>query len=111
MLNKKLLKKLLNKKKGDKALSKTIFKLVQDFEDNNIETVEDLLSIRPDADKVHADGFYFFNMKDSRTMIMIVSEDDQAAILWCDSHDKYELTFKNNKSTIKKWLKNKNYIE
>jgi len=111
LLNKKLLKKLLNKKKGDKALSKAIFKLVEDFEANSIETVKDLLNIRPDADKVHPDGFYFFNLRDHRTMILIVFEDDQATVLWCDSHNKYELTFKNNKNTIKKWLKNKNYIE
>jgi mRNA interferase HigB len=44
-------------------------------------------------------------------MILIEFEDDgEATIVWCGSHDEYETTFKNNKSTIKKWLNNQGLI-
>ncbi len=69
-----------------------------------------LLNARPDADRVHADGFYFFDLSDHRTMILIVFAEGEATIVWCGDHDKYTTTFKNNKNTIKKWLREKNWI-
>ena len=43
-------------------------------------------------------------------MIVLAFEEDESTILWCGNHDKYELTFKNNKDTIRKWLKLKKQI-
>lgn len=43
-------------------------------------------------------------------MILLEFNDDEASIVWADSHDNYEKTFKNNKSVIKKWLKSRDYI-
>jgi hypothetical protein len=31
-------------------------------------------------------------------------------VTWAGSHDEYELTFKNNKNTIEKWLRRNGYI-
>jgi hypothetical protein len=48
---------------------------------------------------------------DQLVMILIEFEDNgEATIVWCGSHDEYETTFKNNKSTIKKWLNNQGLI-
>lgn len=110
LLNKKLLKKHLNKNRGNKSLAKAIEKLIDDFELNSIKTVEELIKIRSDTDKIHPDNFYFFNLKDHRTMILVLFDEDESTILWCGNHDKYELTFKNNKNTIRKWLKSKKQI-
>ena len=45
-------------------------------------------------------------------MILIEFEEEsgEATIQWCGSHDEYEITFKNNKNTIEKWLKDKGLI-
>lgn len=43
---------------------------------------------------------------------MIEFDDEgEATIVWAGTHDEYEKTFKNNKSTIRKWLVDRNYIE
>jgi mRNA interferase HigB len=43
-------------------------------------------------------------------MILIEFEEDRASIVWCGTHDDYELTFRNNKATIKKWLQIRKWI-
>jgi hypothetical protein len=65
---------------------------------------------RNDAEKVHPDGFYFFNLTAHRTLILIEFSDNESTIVWCGNHKDYESTFKNNKNTIRKWLKSKNWI-
>lgn len=65
-----------------------------------------------DADRVHTDGFYFFDINIHRTLILIEFDDDgEATIIWAGTHQEYESTFKNNKPTIEKWLRNKGYIK
>ena len=90
LLNQKLLKKHLDKNRGNKSLVKAIDKLIADFETNSINSVEELLHIRSDADKIHSNNFFFFNLKDHRTMILVVFEEDESEVLWCGNHDKYE---------------------
>ena len=59
-----------------------------------------------------ADGFYFFNIIQHRTLILIeFDEEGDASIIWAGTHQEYEHTFKNNKNTIEKWLRNNNYID
>lgn len=70
-----------------------------------------LTDIRKDADCVHSDGFYFFNISIHRSLVLVdVDEDGEATIIWAGSHDEYERIFKNNKSTIEKWLRKNEYI-
>jgi len=107
LLNQKLLLKHLSKNKGNKLLKQAIYKLVNDFESNRILNEEDLKRIRPDADRVHSDGYYFLNIKDSRTMVLIIFDEEESMVIWCGNHDKYQSIFRNNKNTIKKWLKSK----
>lgn len=106
-----MLIKYEKKNLGNKALSKAISKLTSDFENSEIKTYQQLLKLRPDADKVHPSGFYFFNLNSHRTMILVEFSNDDASILWCGNHKEYQSTFKNNRSTIKKWLKSKNLIK
>lgn len=71
-----------------------------------------LTEIRKDADCVHSDGFYFFDINIHRTLILVELDDDgEATIIWAGTHQEYERVFKNNKSTIEKWLRDKNHIE
>ena len=40
-----------------------------------------------------------------------LDDDGEATIVLTGSHQEYESIFKNNKSTIEKWLRNKGHIE
>lgn len=111
IVGKKLLEKLKRKNQGNIALKMAIDDLIRDLENHTFQTQEELKNIRPDADSVHSDGFYFFNINVHRTLILIEFEEDgEATIVWCGSHDKYEETFKNNKDTIHKWLRDREWI-
>lgn len=110
LTNKKVLEKLKRENRGNATLSKAIDRLIKDIHENNWKDQNELDKIRPDADNVHSDGFYFFNINIHRTMILIEFEDSEATVVWAGTHQEYELIFKNNKNTIKKWLKYNNWI-
>ncbi len=112
VIGKKHLQKLKVKNLGNTSLHSAIDELIGVLESKNWKTPLEIKADRPDADRVHSDGFYFFDINIHRTMILIEFEDDGAAtIVWCGSHDDYELIFDNNKVTIKKWLKSKGLID
>lgn len=104
------IEKYLKKNKGNIKLKREIDKLIKTLEKANWSNAEDVKLSRPDADKVHPSGFYFFNIASDRTMILIEFNEGQASIVWCGNHNDYESTFKNNKSTIRKWLQSKKWI-
>jgi hypothetical protein len=107
----RILLKHKKKNKGNKRLGIEIDKLISDLERYS-PSEKSFFDIRKDADLVHANGFYFFNIEIHRTLIFIVFEKKyEATVLWVGSHDEYERTFRNNKSTIEKWLRNNNYFE
>lgn len=113
VIGKKILLKCKKKNIGNKFLCQEIDKLINALEvfdpSVNEQTIKD---IRPDADCVHNDGFYFFNIHIHRTLILVeLDEDGEATIVWAGTHQEYESTFKNNKSTIEKWLRFNNYID
>lgn len=110
LTNKKIVEKLKRKNKGNVSLIKEIDKLINDISENNWKDQSDLNKTRSDADNVHSDGFYFFNIHIHRTMILIEFSDSEATIIWAGSHQEYETTFKNNRNTIKKWLKSRDWI-
>jgi mRNA interferase HigB len=110
LLQKHKLTKLKNKNRGNLKLTKAIDKLISDINDAKWKKQTDIKKTRPDADCVHSDGFYFFDLNVHRTMILIVFEDNEATVIWTGSHDEYDKTFKGNKTTIEKWLRIKRLI-
>jgi mRNA-degrading endonuclease HigB of HigAB toxin-antitoxin module len=110
LLRKNKLIKLKTKNRGNKKLIAEIDKLISDIESAQWTKKTDIKESRPDADCVHSEGFYFFDINVHRTMILIVFEDDEATIIWTGSHDEYNKTFKGNKNTIEKWLRNQKMI-
>ncbi|THF51923.1 type II toxin-antitoxin system HigB family toxin [Flavobacterium supellecticarium] len=111
IIGRKIILKLKWKNIGNKKLCNAIDQLLADLEtfDFKVATITD---IRKDADCVHSEGFYFFNIHIHRTLILIEMDDEgEATLVWAGSHQEYERTFKNNKATIAKWLRTKNYIE
>lgn len=110
LLAKNKLEKLKKKNRGNQKLVKAIDQLIVDIENSDWEDELSMKSDRPDADCVHNDGFYFFNINIHRSMILIEFMDDEASIVWCGNHDDYERIFENNKDTIEKWLRKNDYI-
>lgn len=110
LINKKALEKLKRKKRGNASLAKEIEHLIEDFETHNWQNQEELKKDRKDADCVHPEGFYFFNIEIHRTMIFIEFQDNEATVIWVGDHQEYERIFKNNKSAIANWLKSKDLI-
>lgn len=110
LLRKHKLIKLKVKNRGNKKLISAIDKLISDIESAQWTKKTDIKETRPDADCVHSDGFYFFDINIHRTLILIVFENDEATVVWTGSHDEYDKTFKGNKSTIEKWLRNQKMI-
>lgn len=99
------------KNRGNQKLMKSIDKLIEDLEVNEWQNPHELTEKRPDADCVYGGEFYFFNINVHRTMVLIEFEEDgEMTVVWAGSHDEYELTFKNNRTVIKKWLKDFNWI-
>lgn len=112
IINRKLLEKFKRKNRGNAFLISALDNLINEIETKHWKNQNELQNDRPDADNVHNDGFYFFNINIHRTMILIdFEESGEATIVWCGSHDEYELTFRNNKNTIQKWLKSKGWID
>ena len=111
LTNKHIFRRLIKKNKGNKKLLNAIQKLIEDIEESDWKTPNEVIENRPDADSVYGGKFYIFNINIHRTMILIEFEDNgEATIVWAGNHDEYELTFKNNRSVIKKWLKNNHWI-
>lgn len=111
VLGKKIILKVKKKNIGNKKLCDEIDKLIEDLENFKPEE-QTLKEIRDDADCVHSDGFYFFDINIHRTLVMVeLDEEGEATIVWAGTHQEYESTFKNNKKTIEKWLRNNNYID
>lgn len=110
LLQKSKLTKLKKKNRGNIKLINAINKLIFDIENADWSTKTDIKKSRLDADCVHSEGFYFFDINIHRTMILIVFDDNEATVVWSGSHDEYDKTFKGNKTTIEKWLRTQNLI-
>ena len=111
LINKGLLERLKRKNRGNTKLTKAVDKLIDDIQINEWDSQLELKDSRPDADCVHSNGFYFFNLNIHRTMILMeFDEEKRARVVWVGSHKDYDKIFKNNKNTIKKWLKDNDWI-
>ncbi|MDN3671557.1 type II toxin-antitoxin system HigB family toxin [Flavobacterium branchiarum] len=111
ILGKKIILKVKRKNIGNIKLCNAIDSLIDDLQEFNASE-KSINDIRNDADCVHIDGFYFFDINIHRTLILIEFDDDgEATIVWAGTHQEYETIFKNNKSTIEKWLRKYGYIE
>ncbi len=110
LTSKKILEKLKRKNKGNVPLTKAIDKLIKDIDENDWKDQAELNKTRTDADNVHSDGYYFFNINIHRTMILIEFSEIEATVVWAGTHQEYVTTFKNNRNTIKKWLKSNDWI-
>ncbi|MCD4792659.1 MAG: type II toxin-antitoxin system HigB family toxin [Bacteroidales bacterium] len=111
LIRKDKLLKLKRKKQGNVKLSKAIDKLIYDIENSDWKNKLDVIETRTDADKVHSDNFFFFDINVHRTMILIVFNEQEAEILWVGNHSEYDSTFKGNKKTIETWLRNQGKIK
>lgn len=92
-------------------LIKAIDKLILDIESADWQDKSGLIKSRPDADRVHGNDFFFFDINVHRTLTLVVFTEQYAEILWVGNHDDYDSTFKGNKNTIETWLRNHGKIK
>ena len=111
LLRKDRLLKLKRKNQGNVKLSKAIDKLIRNIEGSEWNNKLEVIESRPDADRVHSDNFFFFDINIHRTMILIAFNEQEAEILWVGNHAEYDSTFKGNKRTIETWLRNHGKIK
>ncbi|MBO9614076.1 MAG: type II toxin-antitoxin system HigB family toxin [Dyadobacter sp.] len=102
---KRKLTQLKKKNLGNKRLIQAVDQLIDDLGGDAITSVDELLKIRKDADRVHSKGLYFFNLHVHRTLIFIHIGRNRAEVLWAGTHEEYVRTFKNNTNTIEKWFR------
>jgi mRNA-degrading endonuclease HigB of HigAB toxin-antitoxin module len=110
LIGKAKLEKVKHKNKGNTKLANAIGSLIADIEANNWQNEQQLKETRKDADCVHNDGFFFFNLSVHRTMVLVEFDEQEATVVWVGNHAAYDATFKNNKRTIKAWLKRNDWI-
>ena len=73
------------KNMGNLSLYNEINALIHQLENFNPAT-QRIHDVRPDADCVHADGFYFFDIQTHRTFVMLeFDEAGEATIIWVGS--------------------------
>lgn len=107
---KRILTKWQQKNRGNRRLLDAIDKLIFDLENSEYASYTDLLKERKDADQVHTKGIFFFNVENDRVLVAIKFEKNRAITLWIGTHSSYEKLFRNNKTTIEKWLRSKGHI-
>lgn len=106
-----MLIKLKFKNRGNIKLCCAVDQLLLNLQEKNWQTKEEIKNDRPDADQVHSEGFYFFDISLHRTLVLILFEDaGEATIIWVGPHDKYERVFKNNKDVVRRYLSDNNWI-
>ena len=111
LLRKDKLLKLKKKNHGNLKLTKAIDKLIEDIESSEWKDKLQVIESRPDADRVHSEDFFFFDINIHRTLTLIGFNEEYAEILWVGNHDEYDSTFKGNKKTIETWLRNHGKIK
>ena len=110
LIGKRLLVKYQKKHAGNVTLCRKIDILIKELE-MDWPSVDSFIQGRTDADEVHSDGLYFFDVFTHRTLILLeMDEEGEATVIWIGNHDDYERVFRNNKQTIQKWLKNRGYV-
>ncbi len=110
ILRKDKLIKVKRKNRGNYILISAVDRFIEVLERAGWQNKADILLSRPDADCVHSDGFYFFNIYQHRVLVLIVFVENVATIIWTGSHDEYMRTFKGNKKSIENWLRHQQYI-
>ncbi len=111
IIRKDRLLKLKRKNQGNLKLTKAIDKLIEDIESAEWRDKLELIESRPDADRVHSEDFFFFDINVHRTFALLVFTEQSAEILWVGNHDEYDFTFRGNKKTIESWLRNQGKIK
>ncbi|MCF0053826.1 type II toxin-antitoxin system HigB family toxin [Dyadobacter sp. LJ53] len=110
LIGKKILFKIQDKNSGNIRLSRAINQLIDDLERLQMDSLNELKGIRGDFEKVNNDGFFFVNIHIHRVLLLIKIIENEARVVWAGNHDEYVRTFKNNKRSIEKWLRNNKLI-
>ena len=111
LINKKKLVKLKRKNKSNRKLVTAVDEFMKTVKEAKWKNVKEMKEEREDADHIYDNRFYFFDLNIHRAFCLVEISDKELEVLWAGTHDEYEITFKNNKNTARKWLRERQYIE
>ncbi|MBC5994025.1 type II toxin-antitoxin system HigB family toxin [Pontibacter cellulosilyticus] len=94
--------------KNKHELAREFNAFVSKIKSSEWKSASDVKETFPDSDHIVGD-VYIFNISSSRSMAMVYFKEQEVEIVWAGNHDDYETTFRNNTSTIKKFLKKKGF--
>jgi mRNA interferase HigB len=94
--------------RGDATLEKAFNDFLAAVTAANWQNDADVKNTFHRADRILG-GFYVFDIGSNHNLSLVLFNKGQFEIIWAGNHDDYEATFKNNKDTIKKFLKKKGY--
>lgn len=95
--------------KNSPVLQKVINDFVEKVEKANWKNDADLKVTFPDADRIFKNVYVFDLTGSDRTLTLVYLVNEQVQIVWAGNHQEYERELKNNKDTIRKFLKQKGY--
>lgn len=81
LIGKKKIEKYIRKNQGNVKLKNSVYKLIYDIEENEFKDQFELKSVRQDADLVHSEGFYFFDIENHRIMFLMEFGNEEATIV------------------------------
>jgi len=108
LLNLKIVKKHLNKNRGNYPLQISYKNLIEEFSTANCLTHLEFKKIRPDADNVYEYRCFFLDLTSHRTLVQVDYIENLVKFMWIGTHDNYVSTFRGNKKTIERYIHNKN---
>ena len=111
LFGKSILKRYQKKNRGNKPLETGIKELNRVWQEAKWENYAEAKKQRKDCDRVHMEGFFFFDpTKSHRILVGMFFDVQEINVLWIGDHDEYDSIF-NNKGAIAKWLKKKGHVE
>jgi len=95
--------------KNNTVLQKVIDEFVEKVEKAAWRNDADLKITFPDADRIFKNVYVFDLTGSDRTLTLVYFTNGQVQIVWAGNHQEYERELKNDKDTIRKFLKQKGY--
>jgi mRNA interferase HigB len=95
--------------KNNTVRQKVVNEFVKKVQRSTWKNDADVKADFPDADRIFSNVYVFDLTGSDRTLTLVYFINGQVQIVWAGNHQEYERELKNNKDTIRKFLKKKGY--
>jgi mRNA-degrading endonuclease HigB of HigAB toxin-antitoxin module len=95
--------------RNNATLKKAVDEFIQKVLAADWENDADVKVTFPDADRIFTEVYIFNLTRSDRTLAMVYFSEGELEIVWVGNHQDYERKLKNNKNTIRKFLRDQGY--